>query len=52
MAQGFWLHFLAKVCQGSVRATVPQVVQQVRDVDRFLLLGARHHAHQLSHLFV
>src|SRR5712691_12260445 len=48
----FGLHFPSEVCQGSVRATVPQVVQQVRDVDRFLLLIARHHTHQLSHLFV
>jgi hypothetical protein len=33
----FGLHLPSEICQGRVRATVPQVVQQVRDVDRFLL---------------
>ena len=28
------------------------MVQQMRDMDRFLLFGARSHAHQLSYLFV
>jgi hypothetical protein len=48
----FGLHVPSEICQGRVRATVPQVVQQVRDVDRFLLFGARYHAHQLPHLLV
>src|SRR5712691_6830224 len=48
----FGLHCLSEVCQGSVRTTVPQVVQQARDVDYFFLLVARHHAHQFSYLLV